>query len=124
MLTGIRAAITSSPAGRLRPHVQHGMEKPSWLPGSVTANLKTDAGVSSATPWVLLYCDECTHRARAALARFMVRSRASTSSYMLHRSSRCTECGAKGAPLMLPSWADLQTGMAPFPAVTVAAPDR
>jgi hypothetical protein len=59
--------------------------------------------------WLTLYCSnamECTHRAPAALAPFVIRWGAEASSDRLRKRAKCSVCGTKGAALMLPSWSN------------------
>lgn len=57
------------------------------------------------TPWIWAYCRTpvCARGVPLALAPFIIRSGADTSSDLLRRSFRCKVCGGKGATLILPS---------------------
>jgi hypothetical protein len=67
--------------------------------------------------WFWLTCGnpDCTHKTPAALAPFIIRWGADTSSDRLRAAIVCKKCGHKGGRLFHPSWADSTVGWQPFP---------
>ena len=55
------------------------------------------------------------HGAPMAIAPLIIRWGPDTSSDVLHRCIRCTECGRKGATLQHPEWIENGVGWQPFP---------
>jgi hypothetical protein len=75
-------------------------------------------------PWLWVNCQnvKCLHRAPTALAPLIIRWGEEASSDVLRRCARCSKCGRKGASLTAPSWDNLDTGFAAFPAERLEAP--
>lgn len=65
--------------------------------------------------WLWLHCTSsayCYHHAPVAIAAFVIRWGAGTSSDVLRRCARCSRCGHKGAATVGPSYVDSVTGFA------------
>jgi hypothetical protein len=67
------------------------------------------------TPWCWVVCEHCLHRRAIAFVPLIIRWGPDTSSDLLRRSARCTECGRKGAVFQHPSWAGMDIEWVPFP---------
>ena len=67
------------------------------------------------TPWIRLACDglNCAHSKPVAVAPFVIRWGADTSSNVLRRRARCTACGHLGCATMHPGVTGLL--LDPFP---------
>jgi len=59
-------------------------------------------------------CAMPLHRALMALTSAIVRWGPDASSDVLRQRVRCSKCGSKGATPQIPSWVELEIGLAPF----------
>jgi hypothetical protein len=100
-----RCEMMSSAMRTRRPSREEAKPRRPKSPPGPTPTLGQIAAQSS---WVWINCEarDCHHGAPLKLADAITRYGAAASSNVLRQRSRCTKCGAIGATLRLPSWAD------------------